>query len=178
MKVILVVGPSGSGKDTLLRNARGHFCKTRDLGFIRRYITRPPDRNEDNFYIDPKGFLTLKECRFFLSTWQAHGNYYGISNHSMKSGNNYIPLLCSISRDAIVDFEKEFPNTTTIHITAAKDILRQRLQKRGRENPEEIENRLKRATRPVVARNLITFDNSTQLGESITNFISLLSELG
>lgn len=177
MKVLLLVGPSGSGKDTLLRSAKNHFGQNGRLGFVRRYITRPPDDNEDNFYVDAKGFLILKKSDFFISTWQAHQNHYGISRHAINGNSGHQSLLCSISRDAISDFETTFAHTTTIHVTASMDALRQRLRMRGREQASEIEKRLERAAKPVRAKDLITFDNSSDLQRSITNFIALLENL-
>lgn len=177
MNVILIVGPSGSGKDTLLRSAKKHFGPTDKLSFVRRYITRPPSKDEDNFYLDQEGFLTLKECQFFVSTWQAHNNYYGIARHALTSDKKHYGLLCSISRRAVTDFEEKFANTTTIHVSAREDILLERLKERGRENREDIEKRLHRATRKVEARELITFDNSDPLDKTIPSFLSLLDEL-
>lgn len=177
MQIILLVGPSGSGKDTLLRSAKKHFGINGNLGFVRRYITRPPDLDEDNYYIDTEGFLTLRDSRFFISSWQAHNNFYGISHHSMTGQNGHTTLLCSISRSAIVDFETRFKKTTTIHITASEDILRHRLQKRDREDRQDIEKRLGRANQMVVAKDLIRFDNSADKEQSVSNFISILSAL-
>jgi len=180
MRVVLVVGPSGAGKDSLLRGAREYFGKSGSLRFVRRYITRPPDGSEDNYYIDPKGFALLKQLNFFISTWQAHGNQYGIPCHALGSPgsrNGYDLLLLSISRSAIIDFEQIHNTVTTIQIKVRESVLRERLKKRGRENNLEIQKRLERAKRPVVARDLITFDNSTDLACSSINFNELLETL-
>jgi len=67
LRVILVVDPSGSGKDTLPYTAKEHFQDKRRLNFARRYITRPPDSNEDNHFVDQAGFTLLKENGFFVA---------------------------------------------------------------------------------------------------------------
>lgn len=180
MRVVLVVGPSGSGKDSLLRGAREYFGETGSLGFVRRYITRPPDSNEDNYYIDPTGFALLKKLNFFISSWQAHGNHYGIPCHALGSTDSvdsHDLLLLSISRSAIVDFEQIHDTVTTIQIKVKEDVLRERLKGRGRENDQEIQKRLERAKQLVVARDLITFDNSIDLDRSRSNFNDLLEKL-
>ena len=180
MRVVLVVGPSGSGKDSLLRGARQYFGEGGSLGFVRRYITRPPDESEDNYYIDQTAFSLLKQLNFFISTWQAHGNHYGIPCHALASSGSlkgYDLLLLSISRSAIVDFEQRHDTVTTIQIMVKEDVLRERLESRGRENNLEIRQRLERAQQTVVARDLITFDNSADLDRSRVNFNILLEKL-
>lgn len=179
MKLILVVGPSGSGKDTLLRSAREHFAGNPNWSFVRRYITRPPDQNEDNFYVDPACFLLLKQTSFFISTWQAHTNLYGVPWNGVTDQPLPMPscCLCSISRGAITDFEAEFADTASILVTAEPPILAERLSVRGRESMDSIIERLHRTSQPVQAKNLITFDNSAPLAESRSEFITLLEQL-
>jgi ribose 1,5-bisphosphokinase len=174
MNIILVVGPSGSGKDTLLRSARKDLAENRNIAFARRYITRPPDGNEDNYYVDSIGFELLERNGYFLSTWRAHQNHYGIALHMIQEHNRYSTIVCSISRSAIKDFDCRYGNTLTIQVTADKAILRERLLKRGRENEADIERRLARAEQKVDAKNLVIFDNSRNLDESCSRFTALL----
>lgn len=177
MNIILLVGPSGSGKDSLLRLARQELESNTAIAFARRYITRPPDRSEDNYYIETIGFAHLETGGFFLSTWQAHGNRYGIANHLFRDQQPYTTLICSVSRSVIGDFEKKNPHATTIEITVSQDALRNRLKVRGREQSADIDKRLKRANQPVIARNLHRFDNSVPLEKSGPRFIALLKSL-
>lgn len=177
MNIILVVGPSGSGKDTLLRSARNSFAGKSSIAFARRYITRPPDENEDNYYVDAIGFDHLQKSGFFLSTWQAHQNYYGVAEHMVGGHNRYSTIVCSISRSAIWDFDSRYENTLTIHVTAEKDVLKERLLKRGRERMADIERRLARAEKKPEARNLLVFDNSSDLQKSCARFSSILKQV-
>ena len=178
MRILLVVGPSGSGKDTLLRSAKHHFAGQEQLAFVRRYITRPPDRNEDNYYLDPAAFTLLGNAGFFVSTWRAHDNLYGIPYHALVDTDGSEGVVCSISRSAVVDFERRFAHTTTILVTAREEVLRQRLQRRGREDEKAVRKRLARADMAVVARDLVVFDNSQDLERSVAMFIELLERLG
>lgn len=177
MRIVLVVGASGVGKDTLLRSARARLKESNKLGFVRRYITRPPDTHEDNYFIDLHGFKILQQADFFLSSWQAHGNFYGIPHNVFAVTRHTNALLCSISRRRIIDFENRFDHVTTIQITASEEILRQRLYARGRESEQEIAGRLLRAREQVEARDLIPFDNSMCLEKSIPAFMNLLGNL-
>jgi ribose 1,5-bisphosphokinase len=170
-KIILIVGPSGSGKDTLLKYAKEYFNEK--LNFVKRYITRESDINESNYYIDEYAFEILRHNCYFASSWNAHGNYYGIPKRFIKSGLNII----SVSRARIVDFENLYDEVYTINITIKKDQLEQRLLQRAREDKENIEERLSRTYENIIARNLIEFDNSSPIEESSKKFINILKEI-
>lgn len=170
-KIVLIVGPSGVGKDTLLRELKSRIKG--DINFVKRYITRQADENESNYYLDDYAFELLKHNSFFISTWNAHGNLYGIAKNSIKNGLNII----SISRSKIKDFEYFSDNVYTINITVPKNILRQRLENRGRESSSEIEKRLQRSYKKIEANRLVEFDNSKDIESSVNDFISLLESL-
>ena len=41
--IIVVVGPSGAGKDSVIGFVAQHFADRADIDFVRRVITRPSD---------------------------------------------------------------------------------------------------------------------------------------
>jgi phosphonate metabolism protein PhnN/1,5-bisphosphokinase (PRPP-forming) len=170
-KIILIVGASGVGKDTLIKEAKKELKK--EFNFIRRYITRKPDKNEKNFFLENSAFKLLKENEFFISSWEAPNNLYGISKDSIKNKTNII----SISRSKIADFEKHFDKVYVINITLNDVELKRRLIKRGRENIKEIEKRLERKYDKIYARNLIVFQNDKSFDDSIKAFIDILKEI-
>lgn len=166
VKIILIVGASGVGKDTLLKAIQNDIV----ANFVTRYITRVPDNNESNYYIGQDDFEHLRKSDFFVSSWEAHGNIYGISQHSIRDGLSII----SISREAVKDFEKTFEDVTTIEIGIPKELLYIRLKNRGREDEEAIAKRIERSQQKIEAKNLIYFDNSKPIEQSKKEFISLL----
>ncbi|MEA1913911.1 MAG: AAA family ATPase [Campylobacterota bacterium] len=168
-KIVLIVGASGVGKDTLLKNIKDNIEAT----FVKRYITREPDNNESNYYVDEEAFEALDGENYFISTWKAHNNRYGIAAAHIKTGLNII----SISRGAIKDFENRYDEVTTINITIPKEELFKRLKKRGRESDEEIAKRIKRSYPLIDTVNLIEFDNSKSIEESSQEFIKLLQSI-
>lgn len=170
-KIILIVGASGVGKDTLMKEAKKDLKKK--FNFVRRYITRKPDKSEKNFFLEDSAFNVLKDNDFFISSWDAHDNSYGISKNSIKNKTNII----SISRSKIEDFEKNFKSVYIINITLNEKDLRSRLIKRGRESIEEIQKRLDRKYDRIDAKNLINFENNKSFEESRSDFINILKEI-
>lgn len=168
-KIVLIVGASGVGKDTLLQNIKGEI----KANFVKRYITRKPDTNEKNFYVDKEAFGILKDDDFFISTWKAHENIYGISKNQIKKGLNII----SISRGAIKDFEDRYDDVTTIEIILPRKVLYKRLKSRGREDEEAIQKRLDRSYDKIDAENLIQFTNDKPIKKSSKDFATLLINL-
>lgn len=168
-KIVLIVGPSGVGKDTILRSIKGKI----DVNFVKRYITRVPSKDEDNYFVDNDAFAVLKRANFFVSTWEAHGNSYGIPKNQIKNGLNII----SISRGSIKDFEKIYEKVFTVEITLPKDMLYERLKKRARENDKEIYKRLERSYDKIEAKNLTVFSNDKDIESSTKDFIKVLKGL-
>lgn len=168
--IILIVGASGVGKDSLFRRAKEAFP---EFNFIKRYITREPDDNEDNLFLSEKKFKSLKENNFFISSWVAHGNCYGIAKEDIRRGVNFV----SISRGAVGDFERVYGSVFTIHVRVSRCELEKRLKARGRESADEIEKRVARSYKNIEAKRLIEFDNSPPIKESLKSFVKLIDDL-
>ncbi len=166
-RIILIMGASGVGKDTLLRHAR----KQVEAQFVKRYITRKPDAHEDNYYVSEADFVYLKSSGAFISHWQAHGNNYGIKATDITKGRNII----SISRGAIADFEQVYARVTAIEVVANHTLRAERLTERNRE--ANVTHRLSRDYNALQAKHLVQFDNSATLEVTAPQFIELLESL-
>ena len=55
-RLILVIGPSGAGKDTLLGLAKCACADDRNVIFPRRVVTRESSSSEDNDQLSPEDF--------------------------------------------------------------------------------------------------------------------------
>lgn len=139
--LLLVVGPSGAGKDTLLNAARCALVGDRRFRFVRRVITRPADAGgEDHEPVTETEFA----ARDFALHWQAHGLRYGIPADVADDVARGIAVVANVSRAVIAGAAARFP-VRVIEVTAPPQVLAERLAARNRETPIDIAARLARA---------------------------------
>jgi phosphonate metabolism protein PhnN/1,5-bisphosphokinase (PRPP-forming) len=139
--LVLVVGPSGAGKDTLLNAARRALAGDARFRFVRRVITRQADPGgEDHEPATEAEFAT----RDFALQWQAHGLRYGIPADIAGDLASGVVVVANVSRAVIDEAAARFP-VRVIEVTAPPQVLAERLAARGRETAANIAARLARA---------------------------------
>jgi ribose 1,5-bisphosphokinase len=144
-RLVLVVGPSGAGKDTLIARARAACRDDATVVFPARVVTRPPSTFEDNEFISPSAFEQAAAGGAFAFWWSAHGHMYGIPlaiDSDIEAGRT---VVCNVSR-AVVDAVRErYANVVTVLVTAPREVLGARLAARGRGTDVSVTDRMKRA---------------------------------
>ncbi|GJE39683.1 phosphonate metabolism protein/1,5-bisphosphokinase (PRPP-forming) PhnN [Methylobacterium persicinum] len=174
MAFVLVVGPSGAGKDTLIRRARSDLAGDPRFAFPRRLVTRPPSADEDNVPLTAEAFSAMAaEGRFALS-WQAHGLGYALPEEAGRLARDGCGVVCNVSRRVVEEARVRFPGTVVVEITAPPDVLARRLAARGRPEDGNLAARLAR-TGPVVPD--LTIDNSGPPEEGARLLIQFLRDL-
>ena len=161
--LIVVVGPSGVGKDRLIDHARQELSDDASVLFVRRVVTRTSLAvAEDHDCLSPEEFSAAQAAGQFAVNWEAHGLRYGIPSsvrgHLARGG----VALINGSRAALPAIHSAFGKVLVVHVTAPPDVLARRLAGRGRESMAEIRSRLERAafTLPEDCREAIEIDNS------------------
>jgi phosphonate metabolism protein PhnN/1,5-bisphosphokinase (PRPP-forming) len=138
--IFAVVGPSGAGKDLLIRGA---LAARPDLRLVRRVITRPADAGgEDHEPATKEDFLARVALGDFALFWHAHGLSYGLPKQAFEDAGD---VIFNGSRAVLSDAARVFPGLQVILVTAPDDILAARLAARGRESLDDIRSRLSRA---------------------------------
>lgn len=143
--LIYVVGPSGAGKDSLLNWLRGQLPADLPVAWARRTINRPcePD-GEAHESVDTAEFKRLQQANHFALHWAANEHLYGIRHAQLSPLAQTAWVFVNGSRAHLAQAAQHYPGLTVLHITADKEILKQRLVARGRESIQAIENRLLR----------------------------------
>lgn len=171
--IFAVVGPSGVGKDTLLKVAKREFP---DLYLVRRVITRPEAAGGEAFEsVSEDEFSRRMAVGDFALHWRAHGLGYGIpaSVHEVLAGGGQV--VFNGSRAMLRDAARVFPGLRVIHVTASEAVLAARLGARRRETEQDIAARLERAKLPLPeGLDISEIDNSGALEDAVAEMTRLL----
>jgi len=143
--LVVVVGPSGAGKDTLMAGARAALAGDARFRFVRREITRAAEAGgEDHVAVSPAEFSARRAAGAYALAWEAHGLGYGIPADIAGDIAAGRVVVANISRAKIAEAAAKFP-TLVLEITAPPAVLAARLAARGRETAADIAARLARA---------------------------------
>ena len=145
-QLIVVVGPSGSGKDTLLAWLADRLRQDGGVRFVRRTITRPAEAGgEDHLAVTPGEFAVLERRGEFCISWQAHGLMYGLPTGITDSVTSGATVFVNGSRQALPLIRAVFPRAMVVMLSVEAGELARRLGERGREGADDIRQRLERA---------------------------------
>ncbi len=171
-----VVGASGAGKDSLMAYARARLGGRAPVFFAHRYITRPAEAGGENHVaLNKAEFAQMKALDLFALSWESHGFCYGLGREIglwLERGAN---VVMNGSRAFLPVADRRFPGLTVVLIEVSPAVLRARLVARGRESPEEIAERLARASEfNVIHPNVITIRNNGALPEAGDALLAVL----
>jgi guanylate kinase len=148
-KVLVVVGPSGVGKDTVMQKV---FEK--HPGYFKKGVThtsrkmRPGEKEGYNYYyVSKEEFLKLKDENGLVEYNFYNGNYYGLSKKELENGTKTDKILYVIIdiNGAKSVHDLNIPANFVAILPPSEEILERRLKGRGTETPEVIKGRLETA---------------------------------
>ena len=179
-RLIFLVGPSGSGKDSLIDAARERLAAA-GVEIARRVITRSAEaKGEAAHGVTPDQFETLRVQGAFAMHWHANGLDYGIPRQVDDWLAEGRAVLVNGSRAYLAEARQRYPGLLAVLVQVRPQVLRQRLVARGRETAEEVEQRLARSARlqalPDPSVHLL--DNSTTLEAAVSALFGVLRDEG
>ncbi len=156
-----LIGPSGSGKDSLLDAAREPMAE-RGCRIVRRVITRSAEaKGEAAQAVSVEQFMDMQVRGAFALSWFANGLHYGIPNDIDKWLADGHDVLINGSRGHLPQARERYPQLMAVLLTVDQTVLRQRLLARGRESVEEVDARLGRNAQ--FASDLLANDSAVYL---------------
>ena len=145
--LIVLSGPSGSGKGTVV----GELVKNSDFCVSVSATTRSPRDGEKEgvnyFFKTKEEFIALIDNNELIEYAEYLGNFYG-------TPSKFVEDKCNEGKNVILEIEvvgaknikDKCPDATMIFLLPpSMSVLKERLQGRGTESPEQIKNRLERA---------------------------------
>jgi ribose 1,5-bisphosphokinase len=173
-RLILVVGPSGAGKDTLIGLAQAACADNGHIVFARRVVTREASRFEDNQQVSLEAFRQGVARDAFAMHWEAHGHCYALPraiDDELRAGRT---VVANVSRTVVDAMRRAYADVTVVSITAPPEILTQRLAARGRGSDGPIEHRLRRAVDEAEAAPDVTIINVGNVEDRARDFVQVI----
>jgi len=151
-KVVILSGPSGSGKDTIVAALA---LKNDRVRRVITFTTRMPRNGEvngvDYHFVDTNTFRSLAESEHFLEHKEVHGSHYGSPKSELLrlEAEGFIAILIIDVQGALTVREK-LPRAISIFIMPPSiGELEKRINDRASESAGEIELRMKNALREI-----------------------------
>lgn len=147
--LIVISGPSGSGKGTIIKEV---LKRKPDLVYSVSYTTRPRREGEingkDYFFISKRKFEELIKKDFFLEWAKVYNFYYGTSKEfvieNLKKNKD---VILEIEIQGARKIREIFDKNNTIFIFIAppdfEELKRRIIERKRGETEDEIEERLK-----------------------------------
>ena len=177
--LVLVVGPSGAVKDSVLNGARTAFADDERFVFAQRTITRESGAGfEDNVEATPGTFAAAKAAGAFALFWRAHDLDYGIPVSIEDDLRAQRCVIANVSRSVIELARARYAGTRVVNITAPLAVLARRIALRGREDVVTIEKRLARAGYPFpTSEDIVHLKNTGTVEEAVDRFTQMLRDV-
>lgn len=166
-RVVLVVGPSGAGKDAVLREVARRLAQDSRFLFPTRIVTREASLAEAHDTLTPAEFSEQLAAGRFALHWQAHGLQYAIPSAIDNAVRQGMCVVFNTSRSIVGNARARYLAATIVMIDAPLHVRASRLAERNREPREEVELRLARTVAGFDARDAdLVIDNAGPLAHA------------
>jgi ribose 1,5-bisphosphokinase len=177
-RLVLVVGPSGAGKDSILAGAKARCAEDPAIIFPRRIVTRPATADEDHISVSQSGFDEALRNGAFALWWRAHGLKYGLPISIDTNIGCGRTVVCNASRGIVESSRLRYRLVTSVLVTARADLLAARLESRSRNSDGLLAERIERNARYFDFSADIVIDNSGALEDAVNVLTSALLDKG
>lgn len=174
-RLVYVIGPSGSGKDSVLGELRGRWPAQPLAHWAKRTITRPVSpHGERHEPVDDATFAHLMQKKAFALHWVANGLSYGVRHDEVSPLSKGHWVFVNGSRAHLPELLALRPEATIVHIGASAHVLQERLLTRGRETPQAIAARLAREIPLQLPVGSICIQNDGPLSDAVSDLLQKL----
>lgn len=177
-KVFIISGPSGSGKDTVLKEV---FKKRTDIYFSISSITRDMREGEVEgekyHFISRAEFEQGLENNAFLEYNKYLDNYYGTPKAPIDENvTKGLDVIIEVDVNGAASIREKMPEAISVFVMPPSfEVLKKRLSGRGTETKAQIDGRMKAAldeiARAVEYDYIVVNDDLTQ---AVDDFLTIM----
>lgn len=153
-RIIVISGPSGVGKSTLIRSVRKNI---KNLSYSVSHTTRSSRPKEkdgvDYFFVDKPAFQEMIDKDDFVEWAQVYDDYYGTSFKAIKDKVEAgFDMVLDIDIQGAKNIKEKIAESLLIFILPpSKSILENRLRTRATDNANAIEKRINHAAKELAS---------------------------
>ena len=179
-KILIVVGPSGVGKDTLMQKVfekhPGKFKK--GVTHTSRKMREGEKEGFNYYYVSKEEFLKLNEEGGLVEHNFYNGNYYGLSKMELEKGLKGDKIMYAIIdiNGAKSVHKLKIPANFIGILPPSEEVLVKRLKGRGTESEEVIKGRLDIAKEEVKKINETEFFNFKIINDDLDKAVLDMEE--
>ena len=180
-QLFLIVGNSGSGKDSLLQEVLQRWpASAKPLRIAQRYITRPAHKSEPFISVTSEAFQDLKRRGKFWLAWHVYDTDYGVPAAMIKWLQQGDAVIVNVSRKIIPQARRRIPDLKVIFVSVPLEVTLQRIKARQRESEHDpgFQQRLARAmANQTLTKADFVVDNSESLETAAAKLLDYMLSL-
>lgn len=179
-KVLVVVGPSGVGKDTLMNKLferhPNNFQKA--VTHTTRGMREGEEEGKNYYYVSKEEFEKLKDEGGFVETNFYNNNYYGTSKKELNKAAEIDKIMYFVIdvNGATAINDQKIPANFIAFLPPSVEVLRERLSKRNTESEEVIKGRIETAEAEIPKIEGSAFFNYKIINDDMERAVNELEE--
>lgn len=179
--LIIISGPSGAGKDSLIENLTRKIPMGRIITTTSRAMRPSETEGNPYYFLSPHDFeQKIQDNEFLEWAHEENNNYYGVTYKEIERIKNINQLFFwKIGLNGVKTIKQKYPNIPTILISAPNKELEQRLKERDNPSEKYLKERLDIANDFLKNKKLFNYEiinRNNKLAKADEEFLKVIKK--